>query len=171
MPGAMDKYANIITKRITLSAANTFTTDAIDMGLSLFDKVGLLISRAEYLPAHSSLQLMTATADNIAMGMITNDSVTSIAIGDNSTIDTVSISRHDNGAAANAHFFQTPIVRDFSGLPGGGLLITPRPWFIAGDSVGLASAAIVDVRIYFTVVKLSSEDYFELLETRHFFGQ
>lgn len=170
MAGGTDKYANIITKKIIMSGANTFTMEIIEMGLSLFDKVGLLLSRVEYLVAHSTLQLIAAAADDIALGMVTNDSITTIDVGASSTIDSIMMSRVDFGAAATGHMFLTPIVRDFSGLAGGGLLITPRPWYIAMNSTGLAQPGIAHIRVYFTVIKLADADYFELLETRHFFG-
>ena len=46
--GGKDKYANIIYDEVTESAANTLTFESIDVGLNLFDKIGLKISRVEY---------------------------------------------------------------------------------------------------------------------------
>lgn len=165
-----DKYANLLTHEITMSAANTFTVSEVDVGLSLFDKAGIVINRIEYHVPGGVINEMTATGDYFTVGILTNDSATSLDPAALSTIDAITVRRMDMGTAGAVWVFSMPIVRDYSMLPSGGIIITPRPWFVGMTTAGVASAGTCTVRFFFTIVKLSGEDYFELLETRHHFG-
>jgi hypothetical protein len=77
-----------------------------------------------------------------------------------------------NNAATQVGFATRnfPHVTDWSQLPMGGLLVPPKPLFLGIDSVLLAAAAQVYIRIFFTIVQLKDADYFELLETFRFYG-
>ena len=163
MAGQTDKYSNVLTEEIVMSAADTLTFEEVNVGLSLFDKAGILINRVEYQPAQGTTALMTAQGDIIQIGVTSSNSLTSLATNQAAVIHVVSLARQDFGTAAGGQLHIMPIVFDFAGLPGGGLLITPKPWYIAMKSVGLASAGTGYVRFYFTVIKLSAENYFELL--------
>lgn len=167
----VDKYSNMMVKSISMSAANTLSFDEVDIGLSLFDKVGLQVQRIEYTINKGTLAEMTAANDTIEMALTTNDGISAITTDDRSVIHMYRLRRLDAGTAGNAVFFEQPVVFDFSSLSGGGLLITPRPLYVAMDTSGLASAGTAYLRIFFTVVKLQDSEYFELLETRHYFGQ
>jgi len=166
-----DKFVNMLVKSILTSSANTLTYDEISMGLSLFDKAALLIERLEYHITLASLDQMTADGDAIFGGLSTQDVLTSVGPSSNSTIHSFSLERHDFGTAAGGSFSLAPLIFDFSQLSGGGLLITPKPFFAFVNSVGLASVATMHIRIFFTIIKMQDADYFELLETRHYFGQ
>lgn len=165
-----DRYSNILTQSITMSGANTLTFQEVNIGISLFEKAGILISRIEYQPTMATVDLMTASSDDIIMAVTTSNQLTSLTPEQQSVIHQMDFARFDFGTAASGQFFSVPWQYDFGQLPGGGLLITPRPWYVAMQSVGLASAGSGYVRFYFTVVQLKPEEYFELLETRTFFG-
>jgi len=171
MAGAKDKYANLLVKNFSLSAANTLTFDEIEIGLSLFDKVGLKIQRLEYHWSNAALAEMTANGDDMVCGLITSDAVSSPGPSESAVIHMTRIKRIDFGTAASAQLTKVPDVFDFSNLAGGGLLVTPRPLYAFGNSSGLASACQFNLRVFFTVEKLADAEYFELLETRHYFGQ
>ncbi|GAI82269.1 unnamed protein product, partial [marine sediment metagenome] len=165
-----DKYANVLTEKITMSAANTLTFQEVNIGLSLFDKAGILISRIEYQPTGGTIADLETTGDLIGMAVATSDNIANLGVDQAAVVTYKSLIRLDLGTAAAGWIFELPLVQDFSQLPGGGILITPKPWYIAMESGGLAAAGICTVRFFFTVVKLTAEMYFELLETRHYFG-
>lgn len=165
-----DKFPNIIVKRATQSAANTITFEEIQVGLNLFDRAGLLITRVEYSPSEASLNEMTAEGDVIEMGLTNNDGLSSLLPSDEQVLDVASLQRRDFGTAASAQILERTLQRDFSTLPGGGILVPPKPLYIGIASTGLASAAVADFRIYFVVIRLESSEYLELLETRRAFG-
>lgn len=170
MAGGTDKYANVLTEKITMDSANTLTFEEVNIGLSLFDKAGILISRIEYQPDLATLAEMTANADSVSMAVVTSNAISNLAITQAAIVHLTSLNRVDCGTAAAGRLYQLPLAYDLSTLPGGGILITPRPWYIAMGSSGLANPGGGTIRFYFTVIKLTSENYFELLETRAYFG-
>jgi len=170
MATSSDKYSNILTQAITMSAANTLTFQEVSIGLSLFDKAGILLSRIEYEPVGSAISEMTADADSITLAVTASNTIAALTITQQAVIHRMTLRRSDFGTAASGSYLTLPIVSDFASLPGGGLLITPKPWYVAMDTSGLNSAASGTVRFFFTVMKMTSEQYFELLETRQYFG-
>lgn len=165
-----DKYPSVYVDSVTLSAANTLTTREIVVGLNIFDKVALLVSRFEIEPGSAAIGEMTATGDVIAGGLVNSAAPASLAMSDQNVVDLMSIIRHDLGAAAAGVVITRPLVHDFSTLPGGGLLVPPKPLYFAGASSGLASAATIIFRMYFVIVQLTDAEYLELLETRRAFN-
>jgi len=55
-------------------------------------------------------------------------------------------------------------VRDFSSLPGGGLLTLPNPLYLAVQGESLASAVTVRARIHFSRMDMEAENWIELVE-------
>lgn len=170
MASGADKYANILTQKVVMSGANTLTFEEVSIGLSLFDKAGILLSRIEYQPAAAALLEMTASGDQIDLAITASNSISNLVATQPAVIHRSILKRMDFGTAAGAQLIIEPQVADLSTLPGGGILITPKPWFCAMVTTGLASAATGYFRFFFTVLKLTAESYFELLETRHYFG-
>lgn len=162
-----DKYANILYDSVVQSAVNTLTFNSVEIGLSLFDKVGILIHRIEWFNAEFNL---VADADTVEFGLSTSNGWTAADSSEPSIITFHKMMMVDYGTAATAATIKQPILDDFTTLPGGGLLVTPRPLYIFCDSSALAAAQTVKTRLFFTIVQLKAEDYFELLETRQFFG-
>lgn len=162
-----DKYANVLFQEVTESAANTLTFESIDLGLSLFDKVGLLISRIEWY--NWEVRLLAA-ADVVNFGLSSSNQFTTVTAQENSIVTYHYFKVLDYGTAGNNWIFTSPLVDDFSTLPGGGLLVTPRPLYIFAQGANLGGAITATMRMFFTVVTLKPEEYFELLETRQFFG-
>lgn len=165
-----DMFSNILTSQVNQTAANSFTVQEIQVGLNLFDKVGLVLHRVEYQLTNSALSEMTSANDRVALGLINNQNLTGLDHEDSQVLDSVQLYRSDFGTAGSAELNTFPIIRDFTGLPGTGLLIPPKPLFFAMDSVGLATASLAQVRIYFTIRNLKDSEYLELLETRRAFG-
>lgn len=162
-----DKYANVLFQEVTESAANTLTFEAIDLGLSLFDKVGLLVSRIEWY--NWEVRLLAA-ADVVNFGLSSSNQFATVTAQENSIVTYHYYKVLDYGVAGNNKIFTSPLVDDFSTLPGGGLLVTPRPLYIFAQGANLAGTITATMRMFFTVVTLKPEEYFELLETRQFFG-
>lgn len=170
MAKTTDKFSNVLTEEISMSAANTLTFEEVNIGLSLFDKAGILISRVEYSPYSATMQEMTAAADWIQLAFCTSNQLSNLAVTQAAVVHQVQWTTQYSGAAASGYLVHTPKIVDLSTLPGGGILITPRPWYVAMNTNGLASAGGGYVRFYFTVLQLQPQEYFELLETRSYFG-
>ncbi len=162
-----DIYSNILYNEVNESAANTITFEEIKMGLNLFDKVALLISRIEW---YQWWRFLAATTDEISFGLSSSDGWSVPTPKENSIIGYHTMTVTDYGTAGNNRIWHEPMVDDYSTLPGKGILITPTPLFSWVRGQNLGSAGTIRLRVYFTVVKLKPEEYLELLETRQFFG-
>ena len=165
-----DEFANVIAYDLTLSAANTLTFSEIIIGLNIYDKVALVIHRFEFEPKEAALNEMTAAGDSIAGALVSSNQISGLTPDNIEVIDRRKIFRLDMGTAGSGQILEQPITSDFSEMPGGGLLVPPKPLYWAGDSTGLASAAGMILRLYFTIKQLSDAQYLELLETRRAFG-
>ena len=165
--GAVDKYSNLLYDSVTESGANTLTFEAIDIGLNIFDKVGLLIHRIEWYRWHD---LLAAAADLLTFGLSASNGWATATPAETSILTYHRASLVDYGTAGNNYLTVDPMIDDFTTLPGGGLLTTPKPLYMFGAGSNLASAATIKMRMFFTIVTLKPEEYFELLESRAFFG-
>lgn len=166
--GKVDKYANVLQTEVTMSAANTLTFEEIDIGASLFDRVGLLLHRIEYIPSSGSWNELQTDADQMWFGLCSSNQFSALSANERSVIDYARIRRlvATNGSV----LLGDPVIHSFEGLPEYGVLTAPRPLFLAMHSSGFAGVGAVVARIYFTIIQLADADYFELLETRRYFG-
>lgn len=172
MPASVkDQYTNIVQVGVTQSATDTLTFQEVDMGLTIFQKVGLIINRVEVQLSSTVYALLAANADRGQIGLTQSNQITSIGIQEAAVLMQHEIKVQTVGTPASAFFVEDPLVFDYTGLPGGGLLITPKPLYAAVNSDGLGSAMTeIIFRLYFQIVELKAEEYFELLEARRFFG-
>lgn len=160
--GKKDMYSNIALGIVTLSAANTLTFAQLNMAVGMFQGVALLLHRIAYMPSLASWREIVTSADSLTFGLTTSNRITSLA----DTTDPSIVSWGQCiGVGVAVETQRSPIVEDFSGLPGGGKLIPANPLFLASYSGGFAAAATIRAKIDFTFVELSSADYLELLQS------
>lgn len=161
-----DTFANVAYASVTETGANTLTFEEIQSGVSIFEKNAWIIHEIDYYPAEASIQGMTGAGDTLTIGLVASNKVSSIDLSDAAVVDLIEIDFQLRGAAANAMFLFNPIRRIFDNLPGGGLIVTPRPLYLAAQGNNLGAAATARARIYFTVKTLKAEEYWELVEAR-----
>lgn len=169
MAKTTDLYVNVITGHVTMSAANTLTFAEVQVGFNLFQKVGLVIHRLDYIPVRATIAELTTGADQVAMALVSSDTITGLSMNNPEVYDNVYVQANNSGTAANFVDFVKPIQHDFTGFPGGGLLIPPSPLYVAMTSDGLSSAGEMRVRLSFTIKQLRDADYLDLLQTRRAF--
>ncbi len=159
-----DLYANKLFGEVTESAANTLTFNEINTNVSIFDKVGWILNRLEwYIPSATS-QLIQAGVDFIEFALTASNNIGDLLLSNASVIDTVLFNVLAPVDLTGAVIMDNPLIRDFSTLPGGGLIIAPRPLYVAIKGTSLATPATVQVRGYFTQLPLGAEDYLELID-------
>lgn len=159
-----DSRAQIAAIHLSESAANTLTVALFNFPFSIMDKMALNIHRLEYWPDYASL---VGTGDTITMAVICGKSISDIKDQtDPIMVDSFRIQRWDSGTAANANIAVAPYVKNFTQLPGGGLLVPPNPlaFAIKGDSLAAAGAAIL--RMHYTYLELPTDEYWQLVESR-----
>jgi len=171
MPEALkDRFTNMIQVQPEESTVNTLTFGDIDLGLTIFQKVGIIVNRIVIDWTAQLLGQFNNDNDRCLVSITQSDNITSIGLHENAVIFKAERMRIDFGTAASAQLADTVIAYDLMGLPGGGELMAPRPlhWAIQGS--GLDTAASVTMRIYFQILELKADEYFEILEARRFFG-
>ena len=163
-----DKYANVYLTEVTMSGIDTLTFEQINIGVSLFDRMGLMIHRIEYIPADSSYAQIIALIDLIKLGIVSSDQIASLSANTKAVIDFLSV--RSFGSVDGIMSIRDPIIHSFADLPEGGLLVAPEPLYLAMDTGGFTAVGAAVVRMYYTLKKMSDADYFELLETRRYYA-
>lgn len=165
-----DKYSNIVQETVVTSAINTISFTEINIGLNLFDKVGLLISRVQWDPSNNFMTDMNAEGDRMRLALVQSNSIASLSLFERAVIDMIELDTILHAAGVSSFIHRQPLEQDYSNLPGGGILVSPRPLFLGINTDGFANVQSAVCRLYFTIIKLKAEEYFELLESRRFFG-
>lgn len=113
---------------------------------------------------------MLAAADTFIYAITQSNQITTLSPDESAVVFRLQQYIGEVGTGASGIVFEDPLVGDFTTMPGGGLLIAPRPLYVAVDSDSVANTPEVIFRMYFTILELKTDEYFELLESRRFFG-
>jgi len=160
----VDKYANKAAVKVIESAAATQTSAKFAFPFSIMDKMALLINRIEYYPDISKLN---SSGDFLYLAVTAASSLTQMDDqSDPGLIDSASFSRLDIGTAASGVILDYPYIKDFSDLPGGGILVAPNPLYAMAQAVGTSAATTSWIAIYYTYMQLTADDYWQLVESR-----
>lgn len=158
-----DKFANKFYGRVVESAANTLTFAEIQTNVDVFSKKAWILHKLEWFFGSTERSKLDATDDVITAALTSSNQLSSLSLDNAGVIDLFEISV-DFGTAVGFEQFISPIARDFTPLPGGGLIIAPRPLYLAVKGTSLANALTVAVRGYFTALDLTADDYLELVD-------
>lgn len=162
---AKDTFANVAALLVTESAANTQTSAKFAFPFSIMDKMGLIIARVEYW--FNVLSQFNSSGDGVYIGLSAAAAITSITSqNDPLLIDSCWISRVDLGTAASGVVYTTPLVKDFTDLPGGGLLVAPNPFYGIIQSSGAAGANAAWIKVFYTYMEMDTDEYWQLVESR-----
>ena len=164
-----DKFANIAFISVTETGPNTLTFKKLETGIAPFEKVAFLINRIEYFFS-DTVATFAAANDILELGLSASDQFTDPSINNSAIIDYNEIMRIDFGTAANAFYRHQPYIKDYSDLPGGGILVAPNPLYLWAKGTSLGNATTDAVRMYYTVRTLKTEDFWELVEMRRMIG-
>lgn len=160
-----DTYANIAAVNAVEASAGTAAYVKFAFPFSIMDKMALIINRIEYV--FSSLTQLNTGGDYVLMGLTVSNAVSSLlSLSDPLVLDTARIDRYDIGTAASGLFRDSPVIRDFASLPGGGLLVAPNPLYGAIISNGASGVMGGWVRMYYTYMELNTDEYWQLVESR-----
>lgn len=162
----LDKYANMAAMGLTESAANTQTSAKFAFPFSIMDKMGLIIQRIEY-DFVNILAALNSSGDRMTLAVTSASAVTDIMLqSDPMIIDSVKMSRYDFGTAASGFLLRQPYVKDFSSLPGGGILVAPNPLYFMIQGSGAGAACQASIRLYYTYMEMATDEYWQLVESR-----
>jgi len=160
---AEDRFANIFTSNVVLSAANTITFTELTFGITLRDRIAIVIDELYFRMSSGVWALMTTAADFISFGITISDSVTNLLDWqDRRNVYSASILRADFGTAAAAELIYEPIKASFSPP----IIVLPNRLFLGANSTGLGSAFTVNLRMHYRTVSITQDQQLiEVLET------
>ncbi len=162
---AKDVFTNIAYASVTESAPNTLTFSEINTGVSVHQKIAWIISKVCWHIPSNTLNEFAAAGDLLDMGLTLNNKVTDLAsLSDPAIICRQALYAHVMGTPATGSIILQPIERDFSDLPGKGVIITPKPLYVAVKALGFVAAGVVSCRIYYTVLELAADEFWELVQ-------
>ncbi len=152
--------------QVTESGANTLTWEKLETGLSVYDKIGWVVQRLEFYPSNGLAGLMNASADAQTAALTMTNGLSSLDVANPAVICVNQFFRWDVGVAASGSVQSVPIVYDYSGMAGGGLLILPNPLYLGLQGSGLTAASSLTLKMYFRAIDLTDQDYFNLVQAR-----
>lgn len=161
-----DQFANLAVITVTESAANTLTFKKLETGISLNEKVAWIVNRVEYLVNSILAAQFNGDGDTLKFGLSVTNAFSAANFDEASILNLNQIQRNDYGAAATGGISKMPMLQDFSTLPAGGIIVPPTPLYLFAVGTGLVSASTVIARVWYTLLPLSVDQYWELVEAR-----
>lgn len=163
MPKKTDQFANKFYGAVDESAANTLTFAEIQTNVDVFSKKAWVLHRLEWYFTTTAAHLLIAVDDRIQAALVSSNKMSALGLDDAGVIDLFEL-QVAFSTAVGFQEYTHPISRDFSSLPGGGLIIAPRPLYLAVKGTSLAAALHVAARGYFTALDLNADEYLELVD-------
>jgi len=158
-----DAFANKFYGEATETAANTLTFAEIQTNVDVFAKKAWVLHKLEWYLGPGAINAIDAADDVLQAALVSSNKMSALALDDAGVIDLFELGQLFN-TAVGAELTLMPLARDFTSLPGGGLIIAPRPLYVAVKGTSLAAAQSVAVRGYFTAVDLNADEYLELVD-------
>lgn len=165
--GKVDKYANVAALYAIETGLGAGGYAQINTGISLQDKVAWLINRIEWCPLDVNSTNFNSDGDYVAFGLCTSLDYAPPAsprFSDPALIDYNRIQRCDIGAAATGMWRDITYIKDFSTLPGGGMLVPAVGIYTFVKTVGCTGTGQIAGRLFFSIIELGTEDYWELIQ-------
>lgn len=164
-----DKYANQAYVSL-IPTLNTLSFAELATFVSVFEKKAFLISRVEYNFTVNAMLEFDAETDYVNYGLSTSNTFTVVDLSIAQIFDFNRLQLSLHAAGVSSEMIRMPFIKDLSTLPSGGILVPSRPIFIWMKSAGWVTAESVSARIYFTVVDLKADEYWELVEATRLVG-
>jgi len=164
-----DAFANIAFLTVAESAANTLTFAQLQLTTTLMsEKAALIIHRAEF-NLNNINSCFDSTSDYCDLALTVSDRVTPLYdLSQPEILFFARTQRQDFGAAASGFLYDGPRIIDFTNLPGTGLIVPADRLYIGIKSTGAPGANVqsVQMRLYYTVKSIATDEYWELIEAR-----
>lgn len=161
---AEDRFANVFTAEVTESAAGTLTWIELAFGITLRDKIAVVIDELYIYVPSGIMDDFTALSDEIAFGLSMSDQVTNIfsaALDDRRILYMTSVQRQDFGTAAGGQFIRFPLKESFSPP----LIVLPNRLFFGVQTNGLATAGTAVLRMHYRTISITQDQQLiEILE-------
>lgn len=162
----IDKFANMALLTTVESAANTLTFKKLETGISLTEKVAWVINRIEYILSGFTSANFAADADGVQFGLSVSNAFATPTLNEVTILDFNQLHVTIVGAVVSKEWHQQPTIKDFASMPSGGIIVPPTPLYGWVLGQALTSAITVNARIWYTLLELATDQYWELVEAR-----
>jgi len=160
-----DTFANIACVNVVESAANTQTSVKYSFPFSIMDKMAIIVNRIEYW--WEGFGALNSTDDRSIAALVAAATIVNLDTqSDPLIIDSSRMARLDFGAAASGNFFFQPFIKDFSSLPGGGIIMAPSPLYGMVKGTGCGAVTGCQIKLFYTYMELNTDEYWQLVESR-----
>ena len=164
-PKKKDDFAQRMYLEVSLTDT-AITFSRVNVGLSIFDYAAFIIHRTEWdWPRKVYDEMTDDAADEVQLALTGSNSIAAISAAAAQVYDLIRLRVYVNGTPASANLELGPIIHDFTGLPGGGLIVPAQDLFFAGDVDGFSLAATYSCAVYYTIKAISAADYLELAQS------
>lgn len=161
--GSKDQYANVAYTLVNQTAANTLIFQSIQMAVGLFQGIAMILHRIYYMPFVAAMREIVAATDSMTLAITSSNRLAVIQdSNDPAIIDSIRWS----AIAVPVANWETPVIRDFTSLPGGGKLIAANPIYAGMMSSGFGAVQGAAIKLEFTFVELNDRDYMELIQAQ-----
>jgi len=159
---AEDRFANVFTAEVTMSAANTLTFVQMDFGMTFRDRIAVVIDELFFYPGSAAIVQMTTAADELIMGITTSDQPGGLLdLADRRIVYSHIVGRYDFGTAASGTLVERVFKQSFSPP----LIVLPTRMFFGFQTVGLAAAQTCVMRMHYRTVSITQDQQLtEVLE-------
>jgi len=158
-----DLFANKFYGSVVESAANTLTFAEIQTNVDVFSKKAWVLHKLEWYFGPTGFNYLDAADDVISAALVSSNKMDALTLDDAGVIDLLELNiNFITGVGFSV--LELPISRSFADMPGGGLIIAPRPLYLAVKGTSLAGAVTMSARGYFTAMDLNADEYLELVD-------
>jgi hypothetical protein len=166
----LDKYNQVALFNTSGSVATSFQKAAqLITGISNLQKEAFVVSRLEYdLPVGWLTCIAAAAGKYISVGVSASDKLDqNLDLGNGALYDFVRVECPVAPAAMGGPFFhQFPLIHEWA--PGNELLMLPQKLFLVLKVESSSNLTVVPVwlRMWYKIIELGPNDYFDLLQLR-----
>lgn len=167
MTSVGDRYPNYLSGNLTLSAANTFTTEVETLPIVRPTAGRGRSTIMEFLWVDLELALIDLVADNDTVTFVMSTGSVPTSIGNLSQGNTVALIKLEQNLATSGAFpVISPIRLDLTDKNGFGQLVATDRINISGVTGGQASATSFNWRVYYRYVSVSAEEYIGIIQSQ-----
>lgn len=130
---------------------------------------GLVIERIEYYPTEDLLNDAMMGSRSFSLGFSTDPGLTLMDPMDPRIVDVAGMQTFLIGSTVNGlsmSYTSFPLMKDFTALSGGGILVPADRVYFGLASSGLGAAQEAMARMWFRTIELNAQGYLELLQMR-----
>lgn len=163
---AKDVYAQRMYLEVTTvaGAENDLTWARVNVGMAIFEYAAFILHRVEFDMPRGAFQELIAATDEVQLAVSGSNSLTSISARFPQIYALFRASAWISTAVSSLPFIR-PWPKDFTGLPGGGLIIPAQDVFFGVDCDGFASTYTFSCAVDYSVKQLQAADYLELAQS------